>query len=76
MASAEVEGGDGAVAAEVDVLLVDGRKLRVGLDAVERAVDLRGDGAGGLDVEDVALEAQWLEGPLEERGLRELGLRV
>ena len=52
-----MDGGDAAVAVEVDVIFENGDEAVVWLDAVEDAVDAGGDGAGEFEVEDVGFDA-------------------
>jgi len=71
VAVADPDGGDGAVAVEVDVVLEQGREPVVRLDAEEGPVDVARDGARELEVEDVAFEAGGRVHGSEDVGARE-----
>lgn len=57
MAGVEADGGDGAVAVEVDVVGEERGEARVGLDAEEGAGEGGGEGAGDFEVEEGGFEA-------------------
>jgi len=68
MAVLESEGGDIAVAAEVDVFFEERRISVVGLDSVECPIDVGGDCAGDFKVVDGAFEAGGPVEALEDAG--------
>src|SRR5690606_15354526 len=72
LAVVEVEAADHPVAVEGDVVTEARRELRIGLDAVERAVELGRNRAGVLQIGDVRLDpARGVEAG-EARGVGEM----
>lgn len=64
---------DGAIAVEVDVVLVERRESVVWLDAVKGAVNVAWYRARDLEIEDVAFKARGLVHATKDRRIRERG---
>src|SRR5690606_9457122 len=69
----EMEAADHAVAVEGDVVTMPGRELRIGLDAVERAIELGGNRADMLQVADVGFDPARRVEAGEAGGIGKLG---